>query len=95
MSDTQVAIFRRSARTRAAKNFKLVRNFMNRKNYVTHFSNLNFYFCHGLRLAKIHRVIKFGPEHWMEPYIAMNTSIRAVAKIDTEKDFHKLMNRAV
>ena len=31
----------------------------------------------------------------MEPYISMNTTMRAAAKKDMEKDFHKLMNNAV
>ena len=30
----------------------------------------------------------------MEPYISMNTTMRAEAKNDMEKDFHKLMNNA-
>ena len=31
----------------------------------------------------------------MEPYISLNTQIRAAAKKDMEKDFHKLLNNVV
>ena len=36
LSETQVAISRHYARTRAAKNFKLVPNLMSKKNYVVY-----------------------------------------------------------
>ena len=95
LSETQVAISRHYARTRAAKNFKLVPNLMSKKNYVVYYRNLKFYLDHGMRLTKIHRVISFTQTRWMEPYISMNTRMRAAAKNDMEKDFHKLMNNAV
>ena len=95
LSETQVAISRHYARTRPARNFKLVHNLMAKKNYVVYYRNLRFYLEHGMRLTKIHRVIGFTQTRWMEPYISMNTRMRAAAKNDMEKDFHKLMNNAV
>ena len=68
LSETQVAISRHYARTRAAKNFKLVPNLMSKKNYVVYYRNLRFYLEHGMRLRKIHRVIGFTQTRWMEPF---------------------------
>ena len=68
---------------------------MNKTRYVTLGLNLKFYLDHGMRLTKVHRVIKFNQSAWMEPYIMMNTWMRMKATNDIEKDFHKLMNNAV
>ena len=48
-----------------------------------------------MKLTKVYRVIRFRQSLWMRPYIQMNTDLRAAAKNDMEKDFHKLMNNAV
>ena len=48
-----------------------------------------------MHLKKVHRVIKFDQEPWMEPYIRMNTEFCKQAKIDFETDFYKLMNNSV
>ena len=48
-----------------------------------------------MRLKKVHRVIEFDQEPWMEPYIRMNTEFRKQAKSDFETDFYKLMNNSV
>ena len=43
----------------------------------------------------MHRVIQFNQKAWLKPYINMNTKLRTEAKNDSEKDFFKLMNKAV
>ena len=48
-----------------------------------------------MRLKKVHRVIEFDQEPWMEPYIRMNTEFRKQEKSDFETDFYKLMNNSV
>ena len=48
-----------------------------------------------MRLKKVHRVIEFDQEPWMEPYIRMNTEFRKQAKSDFETEFYKLMNNSV
>ena len=48
-----------------------------------------------MRLKKVHRVIEFDQEPWMEPYIRMNTEFRKKAKNDFEANFYKLMNNSV
>ena len=74
---------------------KLVCNLFNKKKYVTHINSLKQALNYGLKLKKIHRVIEFNQDAWLEPYIDMNTELRKVAPNDYEKNFFKLMNNAV
>ena len=74
---------------------KLVCNLFNKKKYVTHINSLKQALNHGLKLKKIHRVIKFNQEAWLKQYIDMNTELRKAAKNDFEKDLFKLMNNSV
>ena len=59
LSQTQVAISLHYARTRTAKNYKLVPNLISKKNYVVYYRHLKFYLDHGMRLTMIPRVIGF------------------------------------
>ena len=74
---------------------KLVLTLEDKEKYVVHYKNLQFYLSQGMRLKKVHRVIEFDQEPWMEPYIRMNTEFRKQAKSDFETDFYKLMNNSV
>ena len=77
------------------KSEKLVLTLVDKSNYVVHYKNLQFYLSQGMRLKKVHRVIEFDEERWMEPYIRMNTEFRKEAKSEFETNFYKLMNNSV
>ena len=77
------------------KTKKLVCNLHDKKKYVAHVSVLKQALNHGLKLAKVYRVIEFEQEAWLKKYIDFNTGLRAKATNDFEKDFFKLMNNAV
>ena len=71
---------------------KVVLTLQDKKDYVVvHYRNLQFYLSQGMQLKKVHRVLEFDQECWMEPYIRMNTEFRKHAENEFEKkNFTKL-----
>ncbi|GBM93472.1 hypothetical protein AVEN_215357-1 [Araneus ventricosus] len=74
---------------------KLVPNLKDKKNYITYYKNLQFYLKHGLKLEKVHKILKFQQKPWLKKYIMFNTEQRKNSKSAFEKDFFKLMNSSV
>jgi hypothetical protein len=74
---------------------KLIPNLNDKKKYVVHCKNLQFYLKQGLVLEKVHRIMSFSQSKWLKEYIDFNTGQRAKATTDFEKDFFKLMNNSV
>ena len=72
---------------------KLLLMLEDKNNYVVHYRNLQFYLKQGMKLKRVHRVLEFKQECWMEPYIRMNTEFRKNAKSNLEKNFY--MNNSV
>ena len=52
---------------------KQILNLGNETNYVVYYRNLQLYLSLGMKLTKIHRVLKFKHSDWMKKYIAFNT----------------------
>ena len=82
-------------RMKIQKCIKLACTVQDKENYAIHISALKKAFNHGLVLKKVHRMIQFDQEDWLKPYIKMNIDYRKDAKNEFEKDFYKLMNKAV
>ena len=73
---------------------KLMLTLHDKQRYVTHYRCLQFYLKHGIQIKKIHRVLEFVQQPWLEPYISFNTEKRKCAKNLFESDFYKLMNNS-
>ena len=64
---------------------QLIPNLGNKTNYVLHYRNLQLYLSLGMKLTKIHRVLKLKQSDWMKKYIDFNKKMNAAN--DFEKDF--------
>ena len=74
---------------------KLIPNLGNKTNYVVHYRNFQLYLPLGVKLTKIHRVLKFRQSDWMKKYVNFITEKRKNAANGFEKDFFKLMINSV
>ena len=74
---------------------KSIPNLGDKTNYVLHYKNIQLHLSLGMKLTKIHRVLKFKQSEWMKKYIDFNTEKRTNAANSFEKDFFKLMINSV
>lgn len=86
-------IFKETSGNKKYSDSKLLNTFHPRKNYVLHFKNLKLYLNLGMKLKKIHRVLKFTQKRFIQPFIELCTNARQDSSTDFEKDqFKKVAN---
>ena len=81
-------------RKKVEKVEKLICSIEDKEKYVIPIRALKQALNHGLKLKKVHRVIKFNQKVWLKPYTDMNTKLRTNTKNEFENIF-KLMNNSV
>ena len=74
---------------------KLIPNLGSNTNYVLYYRNLQLYLSLGMKLTKIHKLLKFKQSDWMKKYIDFKTQKRTNATKGFEKDFFKLTINSV
>jgi len=75
------------------KDVKLMATFQKRENYVTHFKNLKLYVDLGMKLKKIHRILRFRQSKVIAPYIEKCTEARQKATSKFQMDQYKKLVR--
>ena len=74
---------------------ELVPNVGNKSKYVVYYRNLQLYLSFGIKLTKIHRILKFKQLDLLKTYVDFNTDKRKNAANGFEKQFFKLMINSV
>jgi hypothetical protein len=66
-----------------------------KRNYLIHYRNLKFALQKGLKLIKVHAVIKFRQERWMADFIERCVQLRNASQSQFAKDLAKLVANSV
>ena len=67
----------------------------NKTKGIVQYKNLQLYLSLGIKLTKIHKVLKFKQSGWIHKYIDFNTEKGINAANSFQKDFFKLMTNSV
>ena len=65
----------------------MVLNLGHKTKYIVHYRNGQLYLSLGMKLTKIHKVLRFKQSDWMEKYIGFITEKRTTAANTFEKFF--------
>ncbi len=74
---------------------KLILNLNDKKDYIIHIKNLQYYLQKGLKLVKVNRCLMMKQKDFLKPFIDLNTKKRKETDNEFYKDMYKLMNNAV
>ncbi|KAM7358527.1 uncharacterized protein ACRADG_003468 isoform 2-T2 [Cochliomyia hominivorax] len=74
---------------------KLILDLYNKYNYIIYYKNLKQCLEHGLKLEKIHKILKFKQSPFLKTYISLNNSHHSKAKNPFEKYVFETLNNAV
>ena len=66
---------------------KLIPNLRNKTRYVLHYRNLQLNLFLGMKLIKVHRMLKFKHSDWMKKYIDFKTEKRKIQLMILRKIF--------
>ena len=71
---------------------KLIPNLGDKITYVVHYKNLQCYLSLGIKLVKIHRILKFKQSNWLKSYTAKK---RQESLHEFSKGLYKLLNKCI
>ena len=66
---------------------KLIPNLNNKTNYIVHYRNLQLYLSLGIKLAKIHKAVKFKQYDWMKSISILTLKKEQKLLINLKKTF--------
>ena len=81
-----------TARRSIGKTKKLLQTLHDKSNYTLPYKLFQLYVRLGIKVKKVHRLLKFEQEAWLEPYITLNTTKRQQPRNKFEEDLYKIFN---
>ena len=63
--------------------------------YVVHCKNLQYYLSLGIKLVKVHRILKSKQSNWLKEYVEFDTKKRQESTDEFNKNFFKLLINCV
>ena len=64
---------------------KLVPNLNDKTKYIVHYRNLKLYLSLGMKLNRVHRVLRYQQSSWLKSYIDFNTEKRKKLPMTSKK----------
>lgn len=77
------------------KQEKLVSNLNDKSNYILHYLMLQAVIAKGIKMKKVHKILRFRQSKWLKPFIDFNNEKRKNATNDFEKNLMKLFSNSV
>ena len=74
---------------------KLIPKLFDKVRYIVHYKNLKYYMSLGIKLKKIHRILKFKQSNWLKVFTDFNTEKRKNSNDEFNKNLYKLTNNSV
>lgn len=78
-----------------SKHEKLILDLNGKEKYVLHYLTLKNAVLNGLKLLKVHKILRFKQSKWLQPYIDLNNEKRKNARNEFEENLFKLASNAV
>ena len=77
------------------KSCKLISDLRTKHKYTLNYENLQYYLEQGLKLVKVHRVLKYDQAPIAKSVLEMTTKLRAEATSDVQISFLKYFNNCL
>ena len=74
---------------------KLIPNLNDKIRYPVQYKNLIYYLPLWMKLAKIHRILKFKQKNWLKVFTDFNTEKRRLSNDEFNENFYKLFNNCI
>ena len=74
---------------------KLTPNLYGKVRYPIHCKNLKYYLSLGMKLKRIHRILKLKQSNWLKVFTDYNTKKRQESPDELNKRLYKLMNNCI
>ena len=74
---------------------KLIPNLYNKVKHILHYKNLIYFLSLGMKLIKIHKILKFKQSNRLKVFTDVNTDRRKENNDEFNKNLYKLFNNCI